>query len=90
MSTPWRRHWWALHVKPRNAHVIKSQVKALVSSSMATMRLQELLTFNNARNCFYLGQTEFAGLPDDTTEATELLRYFGMVWPLRRGHLDPS
>ena len=40
---------------------------------------QELLTLNNARNCFHLGQTEFDSLPSDMTEACDLLQHFGAL-----------
>ncbi len=40
---------------------------------------QELLTFDNARNCFHLGQTEFDSLPSDMMEACNLLIHFGAL-----------
>ncbi len=49
----------------------------IAAQSRRDLCLQELLTLDNARNCFHLGQTEFAGLPDDMTEACDLLRHFG-------------
>ena len=37
----------------------------------------DLLTLSNARNCFYLGQTEFKTLPATLTESWKKLRELG-------------
>ena len=77
----WTQHWCA----PRHNHTTALLSNISGNICLTTCRVseilqpQELLTFDNARNCFHLGRTEFDSLPSDMHEACDLLDHFGAL-----------